>query len=249
MQRFIVGAVLALFATLGLAAASDAGSISASCLAGPSTATCFRPSTVIDGVNDGTPIPPVFVEVVDSNGNTPGGTISLNMQANFGSDTGFKLFYVAMNLDPNITPSALSFVFDPTSTETSPVTIGKTTQDAQSAAPEKFFDLLFEFSASGPGDRFTASETIGWTVTCDAGADADCANFGATSFNFLNTADGAPDFRICTHIGGLPGGASEKVCGGAGEETTTTVPEPGTVLLFGFGLTAVAAAARRKAKK
>jgi hypothetical protein len=243
--EIVIGAlgVTVVFAVLmGVVTSSEAVSISNACLTGPSTATCFKPSTVIDPPNNGVPIPPIIVEVVDSNGALPGGTISLAMQANFGVATNFKIFYVAMNLDPLITPSALSFAIDGTSTQTA-VTISKTIQDAQTAPPEQGFDLKFDFPSSN-GGKFTGSEIIAWTVTCNAVTDADCASFGATSFNFLNTgAD--PDFRICTHIGGLVNDGSNKVCGAA-VETTTAVPEPGTLMLLGSAAVGLIATARRR---
>jgi hypothetical protein len=221
---------MALAATLVVvfsAGVASAHPISAACLAGPGSPTCFRPNLIITGDSNVT-IPPLFVEVVQD-----GSDIILSMQANLAATTEF-IGNVRMNLDPSIDPDSLTFTFlDGTTDIDVPNDVHITTAANGISQPPSppgtgGFDIGFDFPPPPGNTVFDGNELIEWTVTCTG---TNCDQFGVTSFNFVNSGG----FRICTHVQGVPGEGegSTLVCGTPG---SNNVPEPATLALLGAGL-------------
>ena len=241
-------ALVAGLALVGLASTAVADPITTACKNGPSTATCFRPMLVVDTPN-GAKLPPLFAEVLNV-----GGVITFSIQANLDDVPDQFISDVVFNLDPSITPSALTFTLDAVQSTQTEVTIVKGAQNAQSLPPISGFDLQFQFPTAGSdggSHRFKGNELVEWTVTCNSdaatGGDPDCASFGVNSFDFFNSPTGG--FRICAHVQGVGTavGGSDKVCGAA---AGAEVPEPAiTIMLVSSGLTtliAVGSCRRRK---
>lgn len=224
-MKFTIALVLAL-AVVFSAGVASAHPISAECLAGPGSPTCFRPNLIVTGDQNVT-IPPLFVEVIEVSGD-----IILSMQANLLGTTEF-IGNVRMNLDPNIDPDSLTFTFLDTTSDVDPNDVVITTAanginlppPANSAGN---FDIGFNFPPPPGTEKFDGNELIEWTVTCTG---TNCGQFGVTSFNFVNSGG----FRICTHVQGVPGEGegSTLVCGTPG---SNNVPEPATLALLGAGL-------------
>jgi len=216
-----------------------------------SSPTCFRPAFIRTG---GAPVPnpPLTVEVTDTDDVLLVPDVQIEMNALFGDGSAEFVKELVMNLDPHISPSALTFTQTAGATV---VSLGHTTQDAQSLSPEGGFDIFFAWETSnksGGSLRFNENDVMKFTVSC--AGDPDCTGFSATAFNYL-TAGG---FRIGAHINGMASGpclefdvptgefgcTSSKVFG----KGSNDVPEPATLLLIGAGLFGLGVARRRLAR-
>ena len=111
---------------------------------------------------------------------TGANTVDLTLTANFLSGSPLDVDQVDFNLDPDITPSNLSFTFGASNATT--VTPTATTDDAQKAGPAFGFDVQF---GSGQGSHALGSgggpQTDVIHITLNGGGTLDAADFGFQS--------------------------------------------------------------------
>ena len=243
MRLRMVAALAVVAAALLFTGVASAHPISAGCVAGPGSPTCFRPNLIVTG-DPAVTVPPLFVEIVDDGG------VILSIQANLAGTDEF-IGNVRMNLDPDIDPTALTFTLLDENTDSEiPVPVLGANNVNLPPSPAGLgannFDIGFNFNIPPGNTKFDGTELVEWRVTCDATKDADCSTFGVTSFNFTN----AGGFRICTHVQGVDtaspnsnGAGSTLVCGTPG---SNQVPEPATVALLGAAAVGVSAVMRRR---
>ena len=159
------------------------------------------------------------------------GSVTLMLTAtNLTGDEDVEEWY--LNLDPALDSTELSFslasktgVFDdPT------VSLGA---DQFKADGDGNYDILFAFASGPPSKRFTAGDSIQYTVT-------DIAGLTAGSFDFLSAPNGGHGpFLVAAHVRSI--GPDE-------DSGWVTAPEPASVGLLALGLGAVAALRRRAGK-
>jgi hypothetical protein len=181
-----------------------------------------------------TPSPPWLTAQFDDH-NTPG-SVTLNLTASNLTGGEFVGGWY-LNLDTALDPDDLIF--------STPTKIGSfitptisTEIDGCKADGDGYYDILIAFSESGGlADRFTAGDSISYTITGIAGLTAD-------SFNFLSKPGGGKGiYAMAGHVQNTPGGGSGWVTGPA---MITTVPEPSALVMLGLGLAAIAVCFRRR---
>lgn len=116
-----------------------------------------------------------------------------------------------------------------------------TCNDCWSADGAGYFDFLLEFQTSAGAGRFTNGEVFAFTLNTPA-------TITAADFNFMNVGPGGNCcWTAASHIGSIgPNDNDSGWIGGNGGGGGNGVPEPGTLALFGLGLTAIGFATRRR---
>ena len=113
--------------------------------------------------------------------------------------------------------------------------------------PVQDFDLGLSFATKNNNDgalRFNLSDQLVYALTCSTVVDADCSIFNALSFSATN--NGGP-WAAVAHFQGIPVGEGSGKFGATPPRITiTAIPEPGSLLLFGTGLAALAARVKRR---
>lgn len=153
------------------------------------------------------------------------GTVTLILQAHLNISSEF-IGEVGLNLNPNISPSAMHFV------QTSGPPFASVVQPADQNTADlpgggalgRGFDVLLDWPTASKQDRFDGNETALLTITGPPTLLAQDFLF----FNTINGSDGAA--LIGAHVQGIPlfgdGTGSSAILQG------TTIPEPSTSLFF-----------------
>ena len=127
--------------------------------------TCFQPRFIRTGAEP-VPNPPLTVEVTDTDDVVGVPDVQIEMNALFGTGSAELISDIVMNVDPRITPGALTFTQTSGATTRSLV-VGA--QNAQGLSPETGFDASFGWTTSnsnaGAG-RFNESDVMKFTVSC-----------------------------------------------------------------------------------
>ena len=250
-RKFGVALVCAILLVMGGAVGALAVPVTQECIDGPATESCFRPAFVRTGAAP-VPNPPVAVEVTENDLVVGVHDVSLSMRALFGAGSTEFISDLVMNVDPDISLSALTFI----QTGGPLATIAKGAHGEQSLSPEGGFDVKFSWSTSnknGGALRFNENDLVEFIVVCTL--DSDCDDLDATSFD-VTTAAG---FRIGAHVQGIPGSPclennepatgtcpSGKVFGVAAPTPTRAVPVPATLVLVGIAVAGALGIGRRR---
>ncbi len=151
------------------------------------------------------------------------GTVTMTMTARglTGSEFVSGLYF---NLAPSIAPEALTLA-NPTCVgafATPTVSLGS---NAFKADGDGYFDVLVGFATSGgEANRFTAGDSISYTITGPA-------NLSAASFDYLSEhGGGAGQYPVAWHVQAISGGLSGWV----------SVPEPATLAMLLAGAAGLA---------
>ena len=196
----------------------------------------------------------IFYETTIFNGSTPAsnppwltatfttvspGTVTLTLQAGLNVSSEF-IDDILFNVDPGITPSALSIAFVSCTGGCVFNTASNTTDNAQTmpgaGSAGTGFDVSLEFDNAPPGNRFNGSELATFTITdlTDLITEA--------SFNFTNTD--TIDAHLAAHIQGIT--CDSTTCSGAAMDGPLPVPEPSSIFLLIMGILGLGAMRRRR---
>lgn len=193
-------------------------------------------STEFSGATEPEGITP-WVNFTVDDGDTPG-TVTFTIEAtNLSDDEFLSAFY--FNGDPDNfvgfgEVSAFIASIDDSEVDWNLVTTGPNCCSADGAGR---FDYRWEFLTSNDADRFESGDEFSWTFTSPGIIAAD--------FDFLNTGPGGNCcWTAAAHIQSI-GAAGESGWIG-GTDGGGDVPEPGTLALFGLGLTLMGVATRRR---
>jgi hypothetical protein len=180
----------------------------------------FDMSVIFTGPGVLTNPPPWLNATFDDGGSA--GTVDLTISA-IGLDVdNEKVQGVYFNLDPALDPTQLVFSA-PIKTETSGfedpgINLGT---DSFKADGDGYFDILISFNPDGLGVAFNGGESVQYTITL-AGLTAD-------SFDFISAPDGGKgEYVTAAHLLSL--GVT-----GEYDSAWVAIPEPGTIVLLGFG--------------
>ena len=144
-----------------------------------------------------------------------------------------------MNIDSTLNLAALTFSFD-AGASTGPAAAGGGNNgiqvgfDAFQSDGDGAYDILFDFPPPGK-DRFSAGETVVYTITSGEAITA-------SSFNFLSAEGGGEGtYLAASHFITTGPNGDDSAWVGAG-----VIPVPAAVWLFGSGLIGLVGVARRK---
>jgi hypothetical protein len=167
--------------------------------------------------------PPWLTTTFDDGGGT--GSVVLTLTATDLTASEFVSGWY-LNLDPALDVSSLVF--------SSPTKVGSFTNPAISLSTNAFkadgdgkYDILLEFDVSaGVANRFTAGDSVSYTITGIATLTAD-------SFNFLSLpAGGHGPYIHAEHVQGI---GSESLSGWVSGDELPPIPEPATMSLLAVG--------------
>ena len=114
--------------------------------------------------------------------------------------------------------------------------------NAFQADGDGLYDILLAFSTAGP-DRLLSGESVVLSLT------STTPGFNETSFNSMSAPGGGNGpFVIAAHIQSLPNGQSDWITDFGGGGGSSSVPEPGSVMLVGAGLLGLVALRRHRRK-
>ncbi len=247
MGAKLLGALLSAAVLLVLGAGlaqADTVDVSAGCIAGPGSPTCFRPNLHI-GSDPTANLIPLFVEVTVAAGAhaAAGAEAVISMQADLEGSEFISL--VLMNLDPLVDPAHVTITFHASSDAGLNAPVINDGTDSQGGEGFFGFDISWDYPNAPPSGRFDNSDLVTFLVDCTG---SSCTNFNASSFDFTELSDqgnsGEGAFRICARVQGVgtSGEGSDKVCGTPG----TGVAEPGTLTLLGAALVGLGFVGRKR---